>query len=310
MGRLSGKVAVVTGAGRGLGRAEALLLAAEGASVVVNDPGVSLEGDGSDAGPAAAVVREIEAAGGAAVASRADCADWDGARSLVHTAVDNFGRLDILVNSAGILRDRMSFNMAQQDWDAVLHVHLTGTFAPSRFAAEYWRDQTKTGAEVRGRIINTTSEAGLLGTVGQANYTAAKAAVAALTVSMARELARYGVTVNAISPRAKTRLSVSVNGTDTPDGPDDPLSPHNIAPLVAYLASDDAAHVNGQVILLIGSRLELWKTWQPVAGLDHHGRWTIDDIAAGLGAFFAEHSSRPERLPWETESTPATGSPT
>jgi NAD(P)-dependent dehydrogenase (short-subunit alcohol dehydrogenase family) len=306
MGRLSGKVAVVTGAGRGLGRAEALLLAAAGARVVVNDPGVSLEGSGGDRGPAAAVVREIEAAGGAAVASEADCADWQGARSLVTTALDAFGRLDILVNSAGILRDRMSFNMGSEDWDAVLRVHLTGTFAPSRFAAEHWREQSKAGAPVAGRIINTTSEAGLMGTVGQVNYTAAKAAVAALTVSMARELARYGVTVNAISPRAKTRLSVSVNGTDTPDGPDDPLSPHNVAPLVAYLASDDAAHVSGQVILLIGSRLELWKGWEPVAGLDHDGRWTIDDIASSLDGFFADHSSRPEALPWETE--PAAGS--
>lgn len=305
MGRLTGKVAIVTGAGRGLGRAEARLLAAEGAAVVVNDPGVSLEGGGSDTGPAATVVREIEDAGGRAVASQADCADWDGARSLVTTALDAFGRLDILVNSAGILRDRMSFNMGADDWDAVVRVHLKGTFAPSRFAAEHWRDRAKAGDAVAGRIINTTSEAGLLGTVGQANYTAAKAGVAAITLSMARELARYGVTVNAISPRAKTRLSVSVNGTDAPEGPDDPLSPDNVAPLVAYLARDDAAHISGQVILLIGSRLELWKTWQPVAGLDHEGRWTIDDIAAGLGQFFSQHSSRPERLPWDPEPAPA-----
>jgi NAD(P)-dependent dehydrogenase (short-subunit alcohol dehydrogenase family) len=194
--------------------------------------------------------------------------------------------------------------MTEEDWDSVLRVHLTGTFAPSRFAAEYWREQAKTGAPPAGRIVNTTSEAGLLGTVGQANYTAAKAAVAALTVSMARELARYGVTVNAISPRAKTRLSVSVNGTDAPDGPDDPLSPHNVAPLVAYLASDAAAHVSGQVILLIGGRLELWKTWRPVAGIDHEGRWTIDAIADSLGGFFAAHSSQPERLPWESEPAP------
>jgi NAD(P)-dependent dehydrogenase (short-subunit alcohol dehydrogenase family) len=299
--RLAGKVAIVTGAGRGLGRAEAMLLAAQGAAVVVNDPGVSLEGTGDDDGPAAAVVREIEALGGRAVASRADCADWDGAKSLVDLAVSAFGRLDILVNSAGILRDRMSFNMGQADWDAVVRVHLTGTFAPSRFAAEHWREASKRGERVAGRIVNTTSEAGLMGTVGQTNYTAAKAGVAAMTVSMARELGRYGVTVNAISPRAKTRLSVSVNGTDQPDGPDDPLSPDNVAPLVVYLAGDDAAHINGQVILLIGPRLELWKTWQPVASLEREGRWDVDRVRDGLAELFDGHSSVPERLPWEDE---------
>jgi NAD(P)-dependent dehydrogenase (short-subunit alcohol dehydrogenase family) len=307
MGGLTDKVAIVTGAGRGLGRSEAMLLARNGAKVVVNDPGVALDGSASSESPADLVVRAIEAEGGVAVASRADCASFDGAESLIDLAVNRFGRLDILVNSAGIVRDRMSFNMPAEDWDSVVRVQLTGTFAPSRFAAAHWRERSKAGESVSGRIINTTSEAGLLGTTGQANYMAAKAAVAALTITMARELERYGVTVNAISPRAKTRLSAVINGTDEADDPSDPMSPDNVAPLVAYLASDDASHISGQVLLIIGNHIEVWKGWHSVNGLDSPELWTIDGIGSALKELLAEVGSQPEPLPFETGEAAAKG---
>jgi NAD(P)-dependent dehydrogenase (short-subunit alcohol dehydrogenase family) len=305
MSGLTEKVAIVTGAGRGLGRSEALLLARNGAKVVVNDPGVALDGSASGESPAEAVVRTIEEAGGAAVASRADCASFEGAQSLIDLAVERFGRLDILVNSAGIVRDRMSFNMSADDWESVVRVQLTGTFAPSRFAAAHWRERSKAGEAVSGRIINTTSEAGLLGTTGQANYMAAKAGVAALTVTMARELERYGVTVNAISPRAKTRLSAVINGTVEADDPTDPLSPDNVAPLVAYLASDEAAHISGQILLIIGGHLEVWKGWHSANSFDRQESWTIDAIGAALKELLAEVGSQPEPLPFETGETAA-----
>lgn len=306
MGSLDGKVAIVTGAGRGLGRAEALLLAKQGAKVVVNDPGTSLSGQGGDDAPAALVVKEIEALGGEAVASQADCADWSAGKGLIDTAIEAFGRLDIVVNSAGILRDGMSFNMSEDDWSSVLRVHLTGSFVPARFASAHWRDCAKRGEQVAGRIINTSSEAGLLGTTGQVNYASAKAAVAAMTVTLARELARYGVTVNAISPRAITRLSAEVNQVPQDQvGQEDPtdwMSPHNVAPLVAYLASDAAAHVSGQVFLLIGNRLELWNGWAPAAHVETDAPWTVHSIEAAAAQIFAAgHSAGPQPLPWEQE---------
>jgi len=304
MGSLDGKVAIITGAGRGLGRAEALLLAREGASVVVNDPGVSLAGDGQDQGPAAEVVAEIEAAGGTAVANTGDCSSWEDGEAMVAQAVDTFGRLDILVNSAGILRDRMSFSMSQDEWDAVIRVQLTGSYVPARFAAAHWRSEAKAGRPTAGRIVNTTSEAGLLGTTGQVNYMCAKAAVAAMTVTLARELASYGVTSNAISPRAVTRLSAEINDVSADEvgqeDPSDPMSPHNVAPLVAYLASDAAAHISGQVFLLIGRTLELWQGWHSVAQTETDEAWTTTSIEKGLATLFeAGHPTRPERLPWE-----------
>ena len=207
MGICDGRVAIVTGAGRGIGREHALLLAAQGAKVVVNDLGGSRDGSGSDAGPAQDVVDEVKALGGEAVANTDDISDFKGAESLVGTAVDAFGRLDVLINNAGILRDRMLVNMTEAEWDAVIQVHLKGTFAPAHFAANHWRDRSKAGDEVDARIINTTSPSGIYGNVGQTNYGASKAAIAAFTVIAARELRRYGVTVNAISPTALTRMT-------------------------------------------------------------------------------------------------------
>ena len=308
MGALDGKVAVVTGAGRGLGRAEALLLAAEGAAVVVNDPGVALSGDGYDEAPAARVVAEIERAGGRAVANHADCADWDGAASLVDTALDAFGRLDVLVNNAGILRDRMSFNMSEDEFDAVVRVHLKGHFVPSHHAARHWRERAKAGDDVRGRVVNTTSESGLLGNTGQVNYTAAKAGIAAMTITLARELAPYGVTVNAVSPRASTRLSrtVAENGDagssdGVPSQSWDPMDPANVAPVVAYLASDAAASITGQVFWVVGGSIVLYKGWHPVARAERPGRWTVEELFTEVPRLFAACSSQPEPLPFETE---------
>src|SRR3984957_17809362 len=241
MGLLDGKVAVVTGAGRGIGREEALLLASEGAKVVVNDVGAGLHGEGGgDTHPAQEVVDLITASGGAASVNGDDVSSWAGAGRLVGQAVDTYGSLDILVNNAGILRDKMSFNMEESDWDDVIRVHLKGHFAPSQHAAVYWRNRAKEGEEVTGRIINTSSEAGLYGNAGQANYAAAKAGIAALTWVLARELGRYGVTANAIAPRARTRMTENLFGemakTDD-ENAFDAWDPKNIANLVVFLAA-------------------------------------------------------------------------
>src|SRR5712691_815980 len=214
MGTLDGKVAIVTGAGRGIGRGEARLLAAEGAKVVVNDLGVPSEGEGADTTPAQEVVDEITADGGEAAANYDDVASWSGAEALIRQAISEFGHLDILVNNAGILRDAMSFNMTEEQWDSVIRVHLKGHFAPCRHAAVHWRERSKAGEAVSGRIINTSSESGLFGNPGQANYAAAKAGIAAMTIVLARELQKYGVTVNAMAPRARTRLTDTVAGAD------------------------------------------------------------------------------------------------
>src|SRR5580704_16549273 len=213
MGLLDGKVAVVTGAGRGIGREEALVLAAEGAKVIVNDIGAGLHGvGGGDVHPAQEVVDLIKANGGDAAVNGDDVSSWAGGKGLVDQAVDTFGSLDILVNNAGILRDKMSFNMDESDWDDVIRVHLKGHFAPSHFAAIHWRNRSKGGEDVSGRIINTASEAGLFGNAGQANYGAAKAGIAAMTIVLGRELKNYGVTANAIAPRARTRMTEDLFG--------------------------------------------------------------------------------------------------
>jgi NAD(P)-dependent dehydrogenase (short-subunit alcohol dehydrogenase family) len=254
-----GRVCVVTGAGRGLGREYALMLASHGALVVVNDLGVSREGVGVDTSFAQMVADEIRSAGGEALASVADISSWDGARTVIEEAVETFGRLDVLINNAGILRDRMLFSMSEEDWDAVINVHLKGTFAPSRFAAEYWRNQAKAGRANDARIINTTSASGIYANPGQTNYGAAKAGIAAFTQIAAQELARYGVTVNAVAPGALTRLTGDL------DLPQDVLAqfdPRWVAPVVTWLASGQSCDITGQVIESSGLTVAVAEGWR------------------------------------------------
>src|SRR4051795_11825111 len=249
---LSGKVAIVTGAGRGIGREHALALAQAGAKLVVNDLGASLAGEGASEGPAHDVVREIEALGGEAIANGENVADFAGAGRMVHAAVDRFGRLDILVNNAGILRDRMLVNMEEHEWDAVIEVHLKGHFAPTRHAAAHWRDRSKAGEHVRARVINTSSPSGVFGNVGQANYGAAKAGIAGFTVIVAQELARYGVTVNCLAPNARTRMTEETFQMTAPGEGFDPLDPSNISTVVVALCADEAQAITGQVFHVWG----------------------------------------------------------
>jgi NAD(P)-dependent dehydrogenase (short-subunit alcohol dehydrogenase family) len=253
-----GRVCIVTGAGRGLGREYALSLARHGAKVVVNDLGGSRDGTGADAGPAQEVVDEITAFGGEATANTDDVSSWDGAAGLVHQAIDTFGRLDVLVNNAGILRDRMLFSMTEEEWDAVIRVHLKGTFAPSHHAASYWRERSKSGQTVDGRLVNTTSVSGLYSNVGQTNYGAAKAGIATFTQIAAQELARYGVTVNAIAPGALTRLTGDLELTDELRRN---FAPTWVAPVITWLASPDSADVTGQVIEASGLVLAVAEGW-------------------------------------------------
>jgi NAD(P)-dependent dehydrogenase (short-subunit alcohol dehydrogenase family) len=263
---LTGRVCAVTGAGRGLGREYALALAAHGARVVVNDVGAAVDGSGRDGSPAHDVVREIRAAGGEAVANTGDIAGWDGAAGLVEQAVDAFGRLDVLVNNAGILRDRTIAKMTEDEWDAVLRVHLKGTFATTHWASRHWRERAQDGP-VHGRLINTTSVSGLFGNPGQANYAAAKAGIAAFTTVAAMELERSGVTANAISPGAATRMTATIPGRGT-QADDDTRSPRWVAAVVAWLASRMSDGVTGRVFLASGRRLGVAEGWHagPVTG--------------------------------------------
>src|SRR4051794_2420924 len=251
MSNLDGKVAIVTGAGRGLGRSHALLLAREGAQVVVNDPGGEWDASGSDNRPAQQVVEEIEAMGGKAVANFDSCSSWKGAEGLINQAVETFGDLNVLVNNAGILRDKMMFNMDESDWDSVIDVHLKGHFAPSHFAAKYWRAKSKAGEAVYGRVINTASESGLFGNAGQINYAAAKAGIAAMTIVIGRELAKIGVTSNSIAPRARTRMTEGTFGDfgKADESGFDPMAPENVSPLIAWLAGPSASNNTGQVFI-------------------------------------------------------------
>ena len=262
-GLCDGRVAIVTGAGRGIGREHSLMLAAEGAKVVVNDLGGSADGEGASAGPAQEVVDEIVAAGGEAVANTDDISDWAGAEKLVAQAVDTFGRLDVLVNNAGILRDRMLTNMSEAEWDAVIKVHLKGTAGPSHFAAAHWRERSKAGESPNARIINTTSPSGIYGNVGQTNYGAAKAGIAAFTIIAADELGRYGVTVNAIAPAAITRLTagLSSGGGEVPAELQEKLSPKWIAPIITWLASEESSGVTGRVFDVAGETLAVAEGW-------------------------------------------------
>ena len=253
-----GRVCIVTGAGRGLGREYALSLASHGAKVVINDLGGARDGTGADTGPAQQVVDEIVGAGGEAVANTDDISSWDGAAGLVQQAIDTFGTLDVLVNNAGILRDRMIFSMTEEEWDAVIRVHLKGTFAPSHHAAAYWRERSKAKEPVDARLVNTTSVSGLYANVGQTNYGAAKAGIAAFTQIAAQELGRYGVTVNAIAPGALTRLTGDLEMTDEMR---QNFSPTWVAPVITWLASTDSADVTGQVIEASGFVLAIAEGW-------------------------------------------------
>jgi NAD(P)-dependent dehydrogenase (short-subunit alcohol dehydrogenase family) len=260
---LSGKVAIVTGAGRGIGREHALALARAGAKVVVNDLGASLAGEGADEGPAHDVVREIEALGGEAIANGENVADFAGAGRMVEQAVEHFGRLDILVNNAGILRDRMLVNMDEHEWDAVLDVHLKGHFAPTRHAAAHWRERSKAGEDVRARVINTSSPSGVFGNVGQANYGAAKAGIVGFTLIAAQELGRYGVTVNALAPNARTRMTEAAFGEiPAPDDDFDPADPGNNSPIVVALCADEAQDITGQVFFVYGGAVNMLRGWE------------------------------------------------
>ncbi|MGB3893573.1 SDR family oxidoreductase [Mycolicibacter sinensis] len=287
MGALEGRVTVITGAGRGIGREHALLFAAEGASIVVNDLGGSNAGEGADAGPAQQVVDEIIAAGGKAVANTENISSWDGAKGLVQQAIDEFGRLDVLVNNAGILRDAFIPGMEESQWDAVINVHLKGHFAMLHHAAAYWKAQSKAGDQPNAAVINTASGSGVtLPNAGQANYGAAKAGIAALTLIAAEELDRYGVRVNAIAPIARTRLTLATPGmgalmAEPDEGEVDLFSPANISPLVAYLATEKCP-ITGVVYAVQGGAISRLSGWHDTETIETDGVWQIDDIAGRL----------------------------
>ena len=266
MGICDGRVVIITGAGRGIGREHALEFARQGAKVVVNDLGVSLNGEDTGESPGEHVVAEIIALGGEAVAHGADVADFEQAADLVRCAIETFGGLDVVVNNAGFVRDRMFFTTTEAEWDAVIRVHLKGHFAVTRHACDHWRAQSKAGVEVDGRIINTSSGAGLMGSVGQSAYSAAKGGIAALTLVQAAELARYGVTANAIAPSARTRMTETVfaDRMTAPEAGFDPNHPENIAPLVAWLGSAQSAHITGRVFEIEGGMVSVADGW-------HHG---------------------------------------
>jgi NAD(P)-dependent dehydrogenase (short-subunit alcohol dehydrogenase family) len=286
-----GRVVVVTGAGGGLGRSHALAFAREGALVVVNDIGTSREGDGTSAGPAQAVVEEIRALGGEAVANTDDIADFDGAERLVKTAVDEFGRLDVVVNNAGFLRDRMLANMSVEEWDAVIRVHLRGHFCTSRHAIAYWRDEVKAGNAVDARIINTSSGAGLLGSVGQGNYAAAKAGIVGLTLNQSAEFARYGVTANAIAPAARTRMTEVAAMAEmmaVPESGFDAMSPDNVSPLVVWLGSVESRDVTGRVFEVEGGIISIADGFQHGPRIDKGARWEPSEVGAAVTDLIAK----------------------
>lgn len=287
MGALDGRVAIITGAGRGLGREHALLFAREGARVVVNDLGVAPDGSGSDLGPAQEVVEEIRAFGGEAVANIDDVADWNGAQNVLQTALDTFGELHVLVNNAGILRDRTLPNMSAEEWDAVIHVNLRGTFCMTRFASAYWKDRAKDGGQLRPAVISTTSWTGLVGNFGQVNYAAAKGGIAAFTTVAQLELERFGVRCNAIAPTGRTRLTADTgNAADAKRIPDDPNAfdvwhPGNVAPLAAYLAEADCP-VKGRVFFINGGDIYPMQPWTFLEPIRKASRWTISELEERL----------------------------
>ena len=289
MPSLDGKVAIVTGAGRGIGREHALMLAQAGAKVVVNDLGGSTAGEGSDTTPAQSVADEIKAAGGEATANYDNVADFQGAENMVKQAISDFGGLDILVNNAGILRDRMLVSMTEAEWDAVINVHLKGHFAPTHHAAAYWRAKSKeAGGPVFGRVINTSSPSGVFGNVGQTNYGAAKAGIAAFTIIAAQELGRYGVTVNCLAPNARTRMTEDIfAGMPEPkEGEFDPLDPKNISPVVVALATEEAGSITGQCFFIYGGTINVLKPWDVGTFIKKDDYWEPDELAGKLKEAF------------------------
>ena len=297
MGLLDGKVAIVTGAGRGLGREESLALAAEGARVLVNDIGVSVAGEGADRSPAKAVVDEIARAGGQAIVGNEDIADWNGARRTIEQAYDTWGKLDILVNNAGVLRDRMSFNMNEDEFDLVMKVHCKGHFAMARHACERWREVAKQSGSVYGRIINTASEAGLIASAGNSNYAMAKAAIAALTISLAREMGKYGVTSNFMAPRARTRMTDTMPNHamfDKPESGFDVFNPAWPAQLVVFLASEAAGDLNGQGFIVWGGQVDLVRGWHQVGQITKpNAAITVADLIARKDELFGSNPRQP-----------------
>ncbi len=290
MGICEGRVAIVTGAARGLGRSYALALAAEGARVVVNDIGTSLSGEGRDTSAADAVVDEIRAAGGTAIANYDDITDWNAARRIVQTAVESFGALHVVINNAGIVRDRMFVSATPDEWDATMHVHLRGHFCLARHAVDYWRAEQKAGRPVDARIINTTSGAGLQGSIAQAAYSTAKGGIAALTLVQAAELGRYGITANALAPAARTRMTEGAfadkmaaveQGFDKQD-------PANIAPTVVWLASAESAHVTGCVFELEGGRITIERGWDLGPTIEKDERWSPSEVGSAVRNLLAE----------------------
>jgi NAD(P)-dependent dehydrogenase (short-subunit alcohol dehydrogenase family) len=287
MSALLGKVAIVTGGGRGIGREECVLLARQGASVVVNDPGSALDGSASEERPADEVASLIKKAGGRAIASYESVTSFEGAKRIVDAAVSTYGRLDALINNAGIIRDRMVFNMSEEEFDSVIAVHLKGHFNMTRWASAYWRQEAKKGEVVPRHIVNTTSAAGLIGNVGQTNYGAAKAGIAAMTRIWSMELESNGVRVNAIAPVARTRLTEATFGEiDTSAESFDLMSPANIAPIAVFLASDRSNHISGEVFSIRGGDLDRQQTWSPVKSISQDRTYTVEELAERMKELF------------------------
>ncbi|HVF52901.1 MAG TPA: SDR family oxidoreductase [Actinomycetota bacterium] len=308
MPSLEGKVAIVTGAGRGIGRDHALALSAAGAKIVVNDLGGSAAGEGADKTPAQTVADEIKSAGGEATANYDNVADFQGAENLVKQAVGDFGRLDILINNAGILRDRMLVNLSEDEWDAVINVHLKGHFAPTRHAAAYWREQSKAGNEVKGRVINTSSPSGVFGNVGQTNYGAAKAGIAAFTIISALELGRYGVTVNCLAPNARTRMTEATFGEmPVPEGGFDAMDPSNISPVVVALCADEAQDITGQCFFIYGGMINILKPWEAGTLLSKESKWEPEELLAAIKEKFPSGIAPDGMMPGMMKATGGQG---
>ena len=308
MPSLNGKVAIVTGAGRGIGRGHAIALAEAGAKIVVNDLGGSSAGEGTDQSPAQQIADEIKNFGGEAVANYDNVADFQGAENLVKQAVGEFGRLDILVNNAGIIRDRMIVNLSEEEWDAVINVHLKGHYAPTRHAAAYWREQSKAGNQINGRIINTSSPSGVFGNVGQSNYGAAKAGIAAFTIITALELGRYGVTVNCLAPNARTRLTEQTFGDiPVPEGGFDAMDPDNISPIVVGLATDAAQAITGQCFFVYGGVVNVLKPWDIGEPLVSDKKWDADEFATALTEKFPNGIAPEGMMPMMIKATGGEG---